>query len=142
MVMIGCSIVIIIHGFFIAKGPLNVFQVTKERDRLDFFKFVKKIKFRRTCLSITLDYNIMFEKKLVLIWIPPFGWRQFLPLSVSSSCLCRCSAASKTLSSATSAWTRRNKSKSKLNTNRFYYSKWQPYVYFWLGHFSKFVTFS
>jgi len=38
MVMIGCSIVIIIHGFFIAKGPLNVYEVSKERQRLDFFK--------------------------------------------------------------------------------------------------------
>lgn len=45
LVMIGCSVVIIIHGFFIANGPLNVFEVSKERNRLDFFKLVQSIIF-------------------------------------------------------------------------------------------------
>jgi Na+/proline symporter len=57
--MIGCSIVIIIHGFFIAKGPLNVFEVTKERDRLDFFNFNMDPTIRVSTVSATLGQLFM-----------------------------------------------------------------------------------
>ncbi|CAI6369177.1 unnamed protein product [Macrosiphum euphorbiae] len=59
LVMIGCSIVIIIHGFFIAKGPLNVFEVTKERDRLDFFNFNMDPTLRVSTVSATLGQLFM-----------------------------------------------------------------------------------
>ncbi|KAL4149245.1 hypothetical protein QTP88_003227 [Uroleucon formosanum] len=59
LVMIGCSIVIIIHGFFIAKGPLNVFEVTKERDRLDFFNFDMDPTLRVSTVSATLGQLFM-----------------------------------------------------------------------------------
>jgi SSS family transporter len=59
LVMIGCSIVIIIHGFFIAKGPLNVFEVTKERDRLDFFNFNMDPTIRVSTVSATLGQLFM-----------------------------------------------------------------------------------
>ncbi|XP_060880512.1 sodium-coupled monocarboxylate transporter 2-like isoform X1 [Metopolophium dirhodum] len=59
LVMIGCSIVIIIHGFFIAKGPLNVFEVTKERDRLDFFNFNIDPTLRVSTVSATLGQLFM-----------------------------------------------------------------------------------
>eukprot|EP00102_Acyrthosiphon_pisum_P021075 XP_016658285.1 PREDICTED: sodium-coupled monocarboxylate transporter 2-like [Acyrthosiphon pisum] len=57
--MIGCSIMIIIHGFFIAKGPLNVFEVTKERDRLDFFNFNMDPTLRVSTVSATLGQLFM-----------------------------------------------------------------------------------
>ncbi|CAH1708486.1 unnamed protein product [Aphis gossypii] len=59
LVMIGCSIVIIVHGFFIAKGPLNVFEVTKERNRLDFFNFDLDPTIRVTTVSATLGQLFM-----------------------------------------------------------------------------------
>ncbi|KAL5234454.1 hypothetical protein ACI65C_001864 [Semiaphis heraclei] len=59
LVMIGCSIVIIIHGFFIAKGPLNVYEVTKERNRLDFFNFNMDPTIRVSTVSATLGQLFM-----------------------------------------------------------------------------------
>ncbi|KAF0770336.1 sodium-coupled monocarboxylate transporter 2 isoform X2 [Aphis craccivora] len=59
LVMIGCSIVIIVHGFFIAKGPLNVFEVTKERNRLDFFNFDMDPTIRVSTISATLGQLFM-----------------------------------------------------------------------------------
>ncbi|XP_015375420.1 PREDICTED: sodium-coupled monocarboxylate transporter 2 [Diuraphis noxia] len=59
LVMIGCSIIIIIHGFFIAKGPLNVYEVTKERDRLDFFDFNMDPTIRVSTVSATLGQLFM-----------------------------------------------------------------------------------
>ncbi|XP_022178671.1 sodium-coupled monocarboxylate transporter 2 isoform X2 [Myzus persicae] len=59
LVMIGCSVIIIIHGFFIAKGPLNVFEVTKERDRLDFFNFNMDPTIRVSTVSATLGQLFM-----------------------------------------------------------------------------------
>ncbi|XP_025421266.1 sodium-coupled monocarboxylate transporter 2 isoform X2 [Sipha flava] len=59
LVMIGCSVVIIVHGFFIAKGPLNVFNVTKERDRLDFFNLDMDPTIRVSTISATLGQLFM-----------------------------------------------------------------------------------
>ncbi|XP_060838094.1 sodium-coupled monocarboxylate transporter 2 isoform X2 [Rhopalosiphum padi] len=59
LVMIGCSIIIIVHGFFIAKGPLNVFEVTKERNRLDFFNFDMDPTIRVSTVSATLGQLFM-----------------------------------------------------------------------------------
>jgi len=41
--MIGVSVVIIIQGTINVDGPANVFNVTYERGRLNFFKYVTVI---------------------------------------------------------------------------------------------------
>jgi len=43
LAMIGVSMIIIIQGTINIGGPLNVFNVTQERGRLDFFKYVTLI---------------------------------------------------------------------------------------------------
>ncbi|XP_050535997.1 sodium-coupled monocarboxylate transporter 2 isoform X2 [Daktulosphaira vitifoliae] len=59
LVMIGCSVIIILHGFFIAKGPINIFEVNRDRDRLDFFNLDMDPSLRVTTVSATLGQLFM-----------------------------------------------------------------------------------
>ncbi|XP_050427927.1 sodium-coupled monocarboxylate transporter 2 isoform X2 [Adelges cooleyi] len=59
LVMIGCSVIIILQGFYIAKGPINVFDVNKSRGRLDFFNFDMDPTLRVSTVSATLGQLFM-----------------------------------------------------------------------------------
>ncbi|XP_050460775.1 sodium-coupled monocarboxylate transporter 1 [Cataglyphis hispanica] len=59
LTMIGVSVVIIIQGTVNVGGPANVFNVTAERGRLDFFNFDMDPTVRVTTISATLGQLFM-----------------------------------------------------------------------------------
>ncbi|KAM0736194.1 Sodium-coupled monocarboxylate transporter 2 [Formica fusca] len=59
LTMIGVSVVIIIQGTVNVGGPVNVFNVTAERGRLDFFNFDMDPTIRVTTVSATLGQLFM-----------------------------------------------------------------------------------
>ncbi|KYN39969.1 Sodium-coupled monocarboxylate transporter 2 [Trachymyrmex septentrionalis] len=59
LTMIGVSVIIIIHGTVNIGGPVNVFNVTQERGRLDFFNFDMDPHLRVTTTSATIGQLFM-----------------------------------------------------------------------------------
>ncbi|EGI57635.1 Sodium-coupled monocarboxylate transporter 2 [Acromyrmex echinatior] len=59
LAMIGVSVIIIIQGTVNVGGPVNVFNVTQERGRLDFFNFDMDPHLRVTTTSATIGQLFM-----------------------------------------------------------------------------------